>query len=325
MTTHNAAAKHYYENRHKQQPDAVADAMRHFAVRYLFGKAVVVTEDPATVLREAQKQWTRLTSSLQQRRITSLDPNEVLDTTIRIARMQRTRLVAGQPQTASHAGLWITDYLPEQLPATCRTIYLFGLPNDQRRRLKSFMTEAPKQSLLVDYTGLIAPKLANWPLLPKNELEHDVLAAWQQLTDYLRSQHISLSKLRDNVPDHYEQFDNALDTLLEMSSQFLAHAYHFQEALQLAEPFPYHSSQQQKDFALAGQLIKRVSALTPSVYNRYFTNLDESDTFMLEDAARQTASGAVSRVVARHYAAGRKRLAAALELYLFFSQLSPVR
>ncbi|MBL8159770.1 hypothetical protein JNJ66_04895 [Candidatus Saccharibacteria bacterium] len=322
MTTHSAASRHYFEDRQRHMATATADMMRHFAYRYLNGKALVLTGQPEAVQRQAERQWLRQSATLQQLRSATTDANDILELTVRITRMQRTGIVAGRPPGPASAGMWITDILPDRLPTTCRSLYLLDIPASERRRLKPFVIRAPRHALLVDYTGAIAPRLANWPLSPKSDLEAIVLNAWHELEAYLHRHEIDLPSLLPHNPDHFELFDDALDTLLDTGSQFLKHAYQFQDALQLAEPFPYQNNRQRETFDIAGLLTKRVSALTPSIFNRYFSNLEESDEFFLQDGAR--AEAGMSRQIARHYARGRKRLAAALELYVSLRQGGPL-
>ncbi len=321
MITHNAAARHYLEDRHSHQNSAVADMMRHFEQRYQNSKAFVLTGDPADTHKQLEKQWTRQTSALQQQRSASTNANTILELTVAITRMQRATAVIGLPAQQPSASLWVSNTLPDELPATCRTLYLIAIPSTVRRQLKTFVSKTAAQTLVVDYSGALAPKIANWPLAPKQDLDANVLTHWQALEQYLVTQAISLSSLLGDTAHHFEHFDNALDTLLDDSNSFLRYATQFEQALHAAAPFPYTNNRQRQLFTVAALLTKRVATLTPSMLDNYLTNLEDSQGFYLQDGARAERSHSLVYLIAKHYAAGRKRLAHALELHSFTTQM----
>lgn len=317
MSTHSATIRHYFEDRQAQRLAAAADIGRHLQSRYLYGKAFVLSDDPAQTSRQLERQWSRQTAALQQQRSASHDSNLIMELTLYITRMQHLTVVTATPEQQPGANVWINQQLPGHLPSSCRSLYLAALPAQTRRQLKQFVSKAPRNALVIDYTGQITPKLANWPLLPKEQLETAVLNAWHELTTYMARRGVDMASLQPNQADYYERFDDALDSLLDAGSQFLRHAYQFQETLQLAEPFGYRNRQQRDDFATVGLLTKRVGALTPSLFNRYVSGQDEASDFSLQDASRQQLPGSLLSTIARHYAAGRRRLADALERQAF--------
>lgn len=303
-----ATADIYLEKR--QAANLISDMMRHWHARHANGKALVVTDDPATASRSAEKQWLRLTQALQQQRAEATGAQQLLELTYRITRMQQTTLSASLPSSAPGASMWFVK--PAELtplPASCRTVYL--LAKQSAEAMATTIEELRGHAMIVDYCEAMTLKDCTDRVHPKSELEAHVHEAWQETEYFLSKHNISIAKL--SHLGQLDTIDDTLDALLDVSGEFLRHAYHFQEALQLAEPLALSEAEKQQ-YETVLMLARRVSALSPSVFGRHLKQTFETDPFTFYDGTRERdALESLVSLIARHRAAGRLRLARALE------------
>lgn len=290
----------------KSESGLATSVISHWQSRFLYGKAIIVTQSPETFAKLARKQWLSQMQRLQQERTRTHDADKLLGITHSITRMQQMVIAAEAPHEFPAAHFWCVA--PEkithtELPRTCHTVYIATtLHTELKQHLYSTLLP---HSLVVDFAN------NNMALEPKHTLDMKVQIAWEELQTFLEKQDISINTLAQNR-HNIDVFDDALDNLLDKSSSFLRHARQFQEALHLAQPLQVaHTTKQ--EYELANILARRVSVLTPGIiHHSFFQN--ENETFSLFDATGQKITReSLSAAVARHIEAGRKNLAKALE------------
>lgn len=299
----------------KNQAALVSLILQHWQSRFLYGKALIITDDPTTFLKAARKKWSSLMQTNQEERTHTFDADRLLQLTHAITRMQQMTLAADPPHEYPAAHCWIA--LPEtltktELPRTCRTVYITAeLTEAEHASLDDLL---PGHSLVVDFAK------NEWELPGKKELDNKVYEAWQELQTFLQAHDIHTRQLIDGQAS-FDAMDDALDTLLETSTGFLRHARHFQEVLHLAQPLSLtHATRQEYD--VANTLARRVAMLSPGIIHHSFLQTD-NDTFSLYDATTQKISReSLSAAIARHLKAGRQNLAQALETAFVNNSLS---
>lgn len=308
-------AKCYFElrNRSAKGTDSVAaDIMRHLHSRQHLGKAVVICEQPTALLAASRKQWLKLSRAIQKQRASTLNADKILKYTHTITHMQHLRFTSKTPLEEAEADIYFLEAgRTEVMPLRCYTIYVHSpLP---RARAAAVIQQLPAETLVVDYS-----RGTDWPSLglqPKSILEMQVASEWSQIKQFLTSRSINISMLTRSGMHNIEAMDDALDTLLAASNQFLRIANEFQRALELARPLRVHRKTREEYDALV-LLAYRVQALSPGLFTQHFLeSYNEDDTFFLYDIAKRRfmASGEpLTEAVARHMAAGRKHLAYSL-------------
>jgi hypothetical protein len=179
--------------------------------------------------------------------------------------------------------------------------------------------QLPADALVIDYDHT-----RDWEslgLAPKKSLEERIRSEWQHAKRFLDSYHIDITLLTRDGLQNVEAIDDALDTLLGGASQkFLAVAAGFQRALELARPL-HLNKKMREEYDSFMLLAHRVQALIPGTFTRQFleTYGDEDDTFFLHDRSKRLllalgSTEELSEALHRHWAAGRKHLARALQL-----------
>ena len=290
----------------KSQAALVSLVLQHWQNRYLYGKALVVVDDPAGFAKAARKRWTSLIQVGQGERSRTFDADRLLSLTHNITRMQQMAITSEASHEYPAAHFWIIT--PEtltktELPRTCRTVYIgASLTTTTAEHLSTIL---PAHSLIVDFTK------SEWTLPSKKALDNKVHEAWQELQTFLKAYGIDTHQL-SNEQSSFDTLDNALDTLLDVSSGFLRHARHFQEALHLAQPLTSDYITRQ-EYEAVNLLTRRVAMLAPGIIHHSFLQND-NDIFSLYDVAEQKISReSLTVAIARHIKAGRHNLARALE------------
>lgn len=290
-----------------------ADVMRHLHTRQHLGKAVIITEQPATVLATARKQWLKLTRMLQKQRASTLNADKILKHTHTIAHMQHMQFTAHSPLEAPDAEVYFMD--PSQLetiPVHCWSVYVVnampvGVVSDMLMQL-------PAEALIVDYTHRL-PWLQDYGLRPKDALEAQVDTEWRQVDGFLRGHDIDIVQLADEEMHTVDAMDAALDTLLGYSQKFIAIANEFQRTLELARPLRISKSMRAQ-YDVLMLLAHRVQALSPGAFTQHFLETyNEDDTFFLYDSGKDKSGVDLAALYAHHMQAGHIRLARALQVF----------
>lgn len=299
----------YLETKRPPKTDnaLASNIIQHWHTRYLYGKAICLTNSPAQIAKLARKRWLSVMQTLQEERAHTTDADKLLGLTHSITRMQQMVIATAPPHEYPAAHLWLIapqDILSTELPRTCKSIYVTEDLNQEAQTMLCDLL--PVHSLVVDYGNNV------WELAPKTILEEKVHFAWQELNTFLEQQHIAISHLL-NEQHNIDSIDDALDSLLDKSSAFLRHARQFQEALHFAQPLSLSFTQRQQ-YELANMLARRVALLTPGLLHHSFIQND-NDSFSLYDviSTQKQSRESLTAAVARHLAAGRTTLAKALE------------
>lgn len=279
-------ATHYLEKRTLQKPvtTLAADIARHLQLRQHLGKAVIVCDNPFSMLSATRKQWLRLGRLLQRRRASTLNAEEILRYTRSIMHMQNMRFIIGNPELSHDSHVYfVTPKEFTSLPPQCFSIYVTSrLPVSVKN---TPINSAPDSCLIVDYYE------NNWEqfsLQPKRILEEAALVEWHSLESLLKKNDITVADLNSDSLEHSRLLDEALDTLLGMSGHFLRCAFAFQHALTLAQPISIIDAEQQKHFDIALRLAHRVHALTPNILDHYIMSVSgDKESYFLRDRASE--------------------------------------
>lgn len=278
---------HYFELRplrHESAAAMAADLTRHMEVRQYLGSSVVVCDTPVTLLSVVRKHWMQLARLVQKHRASTLNAEEILRLTHAIMHMQQMQFVAKPPYEHSEAQVFFIS--PEQLatlPPSCYTLYLLA-PVAKKNLLRA-LESLSDAGLVVNYD--VGLSLTKFGLLPKSGLETRVLREWQAVESLLKRHNIQVDNLLPTNPNNLAANDEALDTMLSASQEFLRTATMFQHAIHLAQPFKNISAHQQKLFIAVARLAHRVQSLSPSTFSSYliknFGAKDDHDIFFLHD------------------------------------------
>jgi hypothetical protein len=212
---------HYFELRNSPHFPAThigADIARHLEVRQYLGAAVIVCESPFAMISVLRKQWMHLARAIQKERSSTLNAEDILRLTHTIMHMHHMQFTPKVPQEMPDAHVYFVT--PEQLsvvPPNCFTLYLTcPVAADKLRIVAAEMADA---GLVVSYDPNI--QLNDAGLRPKSELETEVTKEWAVLNQFLHRHHIRPPQLVSSSPTHLEATDEALDTLLGVSNEFL--------------------------------------------------------------------------------------------------------
>ena len=260
-----------------------ADLAQHLLTRQHLGKTVVICDKPVIFMSVVRKYWFRLARNLQKERSSTLNAEKILQLTHDITHMQHMEFSA---KTASdHPGATVFFLTPEQivkLPTSCFSLYILEAPMTEQ--LIRIIEQLPNASLVVDYSH--DPILRHAPLLPKQRLEQLVPQTWEKIERFFTAYNIDMRNLAEHLHDA-GIINEALDTLLGVSSQFMRVADEFLEALRLAQPFTAASTQQQL-YDMVAVLNRRVYALTPGTLSQQFLQtLSDDNADTLHDAANE--------------------------------------
>ena len=275
----------YLENRslpHRPPAPLAADIARHMQSRQYLGSTVVVCDSPHAMLSAVRKQWLKAARHLQTMRASTLNAEEILRLTHAIMHMQNMLFVAKTPQDSPDAAVYFV--LPDQLttmPYACFSLYL-TMPIEPEQ-LGQITKNLPADALIINYSDV--------PLSPvktqaKDQLEQKLLAEWLHMDNFLKRCGVNPSELIIGNSLQLGAMDNALDTLLTHSSDFLQRAAAFQRTMSLAQPLKIVPSEQQRLFEVIIRLAHRVQSLSPGTFNNYLVKTfgdKEATTYFLRD------------------------------------------
>lgn len=310
-------AKCYFELRKQSArgTDSIAaDIMRHLHTRQHLGKVVIICDQSIPMLAAARKQWLKLTRAIQRQRSSTLNADKILKYTHTITHMQHMRFSHKSPIDEPEADVYFVESDESKtMPAHCYTIYTTC--NISASLAPDMIAQLPSEALVVDYAHTTA--WSTFGLQSKAILEEQVVSEWGQVRQFLTSRSIRIADLLHEEHHDVELMDDALDTLLSISHQFLRIANEFQRALELARPLRM-SQTVRKEYDAVVLLAYRVQALSPGAFTQHFLETyNEDDTFFLYDIAKQRFAGSgesLRATVARHTKAGRHNLANALQM-----------
>ena len=259
-----------------------ADLARHLLSRQHLGKTVVVCDKPVIDLSVTRKYWLKLSRALQKQRASTLNAEKILQLTYDITHMQHMEFAAKPYREDPSADVFfITPDQLDHLPASCYSLYILaGTDSDL---LANAANQLPNYGLVVDYTG--SALLAPGSLLPKSEMDRLVPERWHQVEDFLAGQGVNIHQLATNMY-HNDQLNEAIDVILNTSSQFLRIANDFLELLRLAQPLHVTNTEHQMHEVLS-VLNRRVSALTPGTLSQQFAQTLGDDELALHDVATE--------------------------------------
>lgn len=309
-------AKCYFELRKQSArgTDSIAaDLMRHLHTRQHLGKAVIVCDQPSALLAASRKQWLKLTRNIQKQRSSTLNADKILKYTHTVTHMQHMRFTYKDPLHDPDADIYFLS--PAQcatVPAHCFSLYVTA--DLDKSTAQSIVGQMPSEALIIDY--LHAMSWASLGLQSKVVLEEQVLSEWRQVERFLTSHNIDIKQLNNSQPHDIEVMDDALDTLLGMSHQFLRIANEFQRSIELARPLRI-SRNIREEYDSVVILAYRVQALSPGAFTQHFLETyNEDDTFFLFDwsAEQNTSVESTKDTILRHLKAGRHNLAHAIRL-----------
>ena len=267
-------ATRYLELRslHKPTGTLAADIAKHIQLRQRLGAAVIVCDNPHALLSATRKQWLRLSRQLQIKRAATLNTEEILRLTHIIVQMQKMTFVAKTPDERPDAQVYyVTATEARSMPEQCFTLYL---TSDMPQNTMQLLGAMPNASSIVDYTDNLNYGFAN--LAPKELLEQQLMHKWEAMSALLAAHNLTPEKLMSHDPTTLPLLDSAIDTLLEISADFLDAAFELQHAVDLAQPLIDISLDQQKVFALITRLAYKVqtlngrSAQNPIITDSYF-------------------------------------------------------
>lgn len=307
-------AKCFFELRKqsaKGTDSVAADIMRHLHARQHLGKAVIICDQPIPILAAARKQWLKLTRTIQRQRSSTLNADKILKYTHTITHMQHLRFTHKKPLDDPEADIYFIE--PGEcdlMPAHCYTIYMMtGL---DAQTIRPVIEQIPSEALIVDYER--STSWASYGLQSKVFLEEQVNSEWRQVRQFIENRHIPVDSLLQADRHDVEILDDALDTLLGTSHQFLRIANEFQRTLELARPLRI-TQVLRKQYDTVVLLAYRVQALSPGAFTqRFLETYNEDDTFFLYDLGRERTDSLtpVRELIELHSRAGRKNLATAL-------------
>lgn len=262
-----------------------ADIARHLQSRQYLGTAVVVCENPIAMISATRKQWLRLARNLQKQRASTLNAEEILRFTHTIMHMQHMQFVCKSPAETSDAEVYfVTPNQLTRMPRNCFSLYLTTYVSEEI--ISSIAGELPESSLLVNYD--VGLTLSDLGIDAKYKLDARVLEEWNHLHKFLQKYNINPHNLIDGNVMQLGAMDDALDTLLSTSNEFLREAAAFQHAMNLSQPFVGVNAEQQKLFEAVTRLAHRVQALTPGAFSNYLIKTfgdKDAQTYFLRDVA----------------------------------------
>lgn len=317
--------KAYFERRvsaARGTDSMAADIMRHLHARQHLGKVAVICTQPIVMLSACRKQWLKLARTVQRQRSGTLNADKILKYTHTIARMQKMDFTCRTPLQQPDCDVYcLTPEQAAQLPPQCLSIYLTAPVTDAVAA--SIAKQISGDSLVVDYVH--TTPWETYAMAPKSILEERVATEWQRIKTFFNGRGIDPAKLNNGQVQDVDAMDDALDTLLNSSHQFLEIANSFHHSLELARPLHInkHIRLQYDSLAL---LAHRVQALSPGAFTqRFLETYNEDDTFFLYDSAKDRLAAvgeSLVEAVIRHRQAGRHSLANALILHRSAKQTS---
>jgi hypothetical protein len=299
----------YFETRAAQLQSSPAplvnDMVRHFNTRQYVGKTIVICDNPFLLMRVARKQWLKITRTIQRRRAATLNADMILKFSYTITHMQQLRFTTKSPFEDLEATMYFMEARHIEVPPECMSIYVtIKLTENQAMGLIGRLSQ---QCLIVDYCDT-AP-WENLGLLPKKQLELQVKEDWQVIKTFFEAHKLDLHLLSTLSSEQPRALDDALDTLLDASGEFIAITQQFEHTLELARPL-LASKELRQQYDIVTLLAYRVQALVPGYYTQQFLkNYAEDDVFLLNDRTIKNALQAITKDIQKHHEEGRVQLA----------------
>lgn len=284
------------------------DIATHLEARQHAEKSIVLCANPQAMLSGVRKHWFKLARAMQKQRSSTLNADKILRFTHAISHMQFVDFTMKPPSAAPAAQVYFMQ--PNNLteiPMNCFTVYLVA-PIDTNT-ITRLTQELPNQALLVDHVG--TPSLADFGLLPKDQLEQETLHAWNDVTEFLKQYDINIGNLANQDQTTIEE---ALDRVLGAYNAFLQVAGRLQRSIDLAQPITFNHLLK-RQFELCSMLAYRVHSLTHSPATPSPFEFAADYGFFLHDPSAEAMhmSGFFAPEVRRHQLAGRFNLAKALQ------------
>lgn len=288
-----------------------ADVSRHLHARQYLGKAIILCDQPVTMLSAVRKQWLKLARVIQKQRAATLNADKILKYTHAITHMQNMDFTSKSPNERPGADVYVLDNKTDQLPPQCWSAYICAKVGDGLW----LANQMPAEALIIDYD-----QSTDWQTLglePKKALEQRVKQEWNQAYDFLHSHDINIDNFYDGQRQNVDAIDDALDTLLAVSHKFLSVANEFQRTLELARPIRL-SKETRMQYDNLILLAHRVQALGHSPFTQRFIEIyNEDDTFFLHDRGKSLLNDILGQnliaTLEHHRKAGRYNLAKALQ------------
>lgn len=259
---------------------AGADLARHLLSRQHLGKTIIVCDKPIITMSVVRKFWLKLSRGLQKERASTLNAEKILQLTYDITHMQHMGFVARPPHEAPRADVFfITPDELDRLPANCFSLYILRAPT--AAQLHGALVQLPERSLVVDYTH--SESIIRAPLLPKYQLEQHVREEWRKVERFFQQQHIDVRYVATSM-HRADILDEAIDVILNTSSQFLRLADDFLLLLRQAQPLHVPNSQLLL-YDLLATLHRRVYSLTPGTLSQRFTQAFGDDEPTAQDVS----------------------------------------
>jgi hypothetical protein len=282
--------QHYYETRNlPTNPPATiaADLARHIQMRQYLGTILIICDSPTAILSATRKQWFKAVRSLQRLRASTLNAEEILRLTHALMHMQNMQFTSNahtdQPDATAY---FAAPGRLNTVPPNCYSVYL--TTGVTKPSLDYILKSLPKDCLVVSYAQSV--DLTSFGLQPKTALEEKLLRLWDDIVAFLQQNGIDPAKLIVGNALQLDAMDAALDTLLGISDDFLHTAARLQRTINLAQPFTFITSNQQKKFEAVTRLAHRVQALTPGTFNGYLSTSfgdNQPGTLFLRDAGSE--------------------------------------
>lgn len=211
------------------------------------------------MLSVVRKAWHKKIRQTQNDRARTLNAEEILRYTRRIIQMERLQFTSSLPGDAPCADVYfVTPNDVTTLPARCYTVYVTTQISDSQIEMltRTLLSDA----LIVNYDVGIDTR--SFGLLPKRELEKDLLSEWRHMCLYLQNRGIRQSDLdvgNGNDPD----LNIVLDNLLGVGHEFTELSSAFQHRLDVSQPLVTIAETTKARMMTLLRLAHRVQALTP--------------------------------------------------------------
>ncbi len=256
----------YLETRSSKNIITASDLARHLLPRQHLGKTVVVCDKPVIMMSLTRKYWLKLLRTLLRERSSTLNVEKILQLTYDITHMQHMGFAAKPFYANPEAEVFFIEPSQiDQLPPQCFSLYIVDAPTESQ--LNDALAQLPGNALVVDYSRSVAARHTS--LAPKYQLEAQVPVAWRQVEHYFTQQHINIHQLSQQTYGS-EALNDAIDVILNTSSEFLRTTGSFLEMLHLAQPL-IHDNTTQQLYDLVTLLHRRIFALTPGNLSQLFT------------------------------------------------------
>ena len=266
-----------------------ADIARHMQMRQFLGSIVVICEHPLSILSAVRKQWLKGARQLQTMRASTLNAEEILRLTHAIMHMQNMSFVAKVPLDSPHAAAYfLTPDQAEAVPYSCYSIYI--TTPIERKVFTKMRRKLPDSTLVIGYDQTLTAAQQR-TMLPKRQLEDNLMTDWEHVRSFLLRCEVDPERLVVGGNLQFGAIDDALDSLLGHSNDFLRFTASFQRLMNLAQPLTIFPAEQQRMFEVIIRLAHRVQSLSPGTFNSYLLKTfgdSGAGTFFLRDVGSQT-------------------------------------